>query len=103
MVGPCHAIRLRPLRRNSLIVARQRSLEAASEPQRAEGKSPLRVGDMVHNLPDAPAVRRVAMDRSLFGNPVEHSEGFMQLPFDNGARIIARDLIDISEIITCGF
>src|ERR1700733_6848166 len=55
-------------RRDVLVVARQRSVEAAGEPERSKRKRALRVADMIQHLPDAPFVRRIPMERTLLRN-----------------------------------
>src|SRR6185437_5982963 len=97
--GPSNSVGICAGDGHVLIETRQRSLEAASKPQRAKSDKPFRVVEVVQHLPDAPFVRRVAVQRLLLRNCREESWQFFELPWDRARPIDALNLVDISEIV----
>ena len=86
-----------------LVVARERALEAAGEPESAGHEEALRVVDVIDDLADAPLLRLVAVKRLLLGNAEQKRGRFLKLGLEDADDVVARDPIDVPEIVGRGF
>ena len=88
MGGPGDQVRLSTRCRHVLVVAGQGTFETARKPEGAKGKGALGVGDMVQHLPDAPFLRRVAVQRFFFRDLREKCLGLFELILERANRVV---------------
>src|SRR6266545_4891522 len=86
-----------------LVVARERAVEAAGEPECAGDEHALGVVDVTDDLPDAPLLRRVTVKRLLLGHAGEERGHLLELSSEDADDVAARNPIDIAEIVGRGF
>ena len=86
-----------------LFVARKRRIESTGKPERAEDKRALAVGDVVHDLTNAPLLRSVTIQGSLRGDRREDGLDLVELRIHDGLRIVALHQIDVGEVVRGGF
>ena len=102
MTGPRKLVGPSSASTNVLIEARQGALETARKPECAEQEGPLAVVDMIQYLADSPLLRRVAVKRLLLGDAPQESDGFFQLSLQLADDIVARDPVDVGEVVRRG-
>lgn len=86
-----------------LVVAGQRRVEAAREPQSSKCEGAFGVRNVAQDLADRPFVRSVPVKRFFFGDGGEKCERFGELTVERRHNVIARDLVDVSEVIRGSF
>lgn len=103
MTGPRKLVGLCSGSTNVLIVARQWAVEAAGKPECTGKEDPLAVVDVIEYLADAPLFGRVAIERFLVGDGRQEGKHFFQLSIEQAEDVVARDLVDVAEVVWRGF
>src|SRR6059036_3246620 len=86
-------------RRDVLIEARKRAVEAAREPQGPRHEQPLGVVHMAENLPDTPLVGRVTDQRLFIRNAAQQLVRFLPLVREDAADVCTGDALDVLEVV----
>ena len=84
---------------NILVKARQGGIEPARKPKRAKDKEAFGVGQVVHDIANAPFPGRVTIQRAVPRDAAEQREGVGQLTLENLANVASGYLIDVGEIV----
>ena len=100
VAAPGPRIRAGHRHRNVLIEARKRSVEAARKPERAGDEEALAVVQVSQDVPDAPLVGGVAMERSILRDGLQQRQRFGQLVLEDPADVARSDLVDVREVGT---
>src|SRR5262245_61689866 len=99
---PGHRVGSRASRRDVLLVARQRALQAAGEPEGAERHQPLDVVQVPEHLAQAPLVLGVAEQGPLLVDRGEERARLLDLRPEHGHHVLAPDPVDVSEVVRVG-
>ena len=99
LLQPNEPWRRRPSSCNILVKARQGGTEPAREPKRAKDKEAFGVGQVVHDIANAPFPWRVTIQGAVPRDAAEQREGVGQLTLENLANVACGYLIDVGEIV----
>ncbi len=100
--SPGPRIGVRRSYRDVLIEAGQRTVEPARKPERAKYEHAFTIAQMAHDLPDAPLLGGIPIQRLFVRDFVETSECLSRLRFEDVTDIARLDLIDVREIVLRG-
>src|SRR5437899_10514338 len=85
---PRHSVCLRSSSCGVLVVAGQRALKPASEPQSPKRRRPLGISDVIEHLANAPLFRSIPVERLFLRDHWEEFQRVFQLPLKDTEDII---------------
>src|SRR5215472_4192993 len=99
MTGPGNRVGSGCANGDVLFKAGQGTIKPAGEPECARDEDSLRIVDVIPQLADAPFVRRVPIERLLFGNTTQDDGRLIELAFEHAENVAACDAVNVIEVI----